>query len=418
MDPNTGETSVLREDIDQSWVDIVGGVPAHLADGTLVWTVDRDGAKRLVIGAEPVTDSALQVRSVLDVDGDVVLFSASVERTVIGVYTWSRADGVHAFLPDLTGHGVTRARRAAGTTVLVRRGLEAPGVRVSVHRGEQELAHIELFAEQPAISLNVRMVTLGERGLRAAVLLPHGYTPGSASLPVLLDPYGGPGHQQVLAAASVYLESQWFADQGFAVLVTDGRGTPGGGPAWERSVHGDVATPVLEDQVDALHAAAAQWPDFDLSRVAIRGWSYGGYLAALAVLRRPDVFHVAVSGAPVTDWALYDTHYTERYLGRPDREPANYEQMSLLRQAGQLEGPLMLIHGLSDDNVVVAHTLRFSSALLAAGREHTVLPLTGATHMTNDPVVAENLLMLELEFIRHALGIDGTQASRKAYVRG
>jgi dipeptidyl-peptidase-4 len=87
----------------------------------------------------------------------------------------------------------------------------------------------------------------------------------------------------------------------------------------------------------------------------------------------------------------------------------NYDQMSLLRQAGQLERPLMLIHGLSDDNVVVAHTLRFSSALLAAGRAHTVLPLTGATHMANDPVIAENILLLELEFIRHALGISGTQ---------
>jgi dipeptidyl-peptidase-4 len=152
-----------------------------------------------------------------------------------------------------------------------------------------------------------------------------------------------------------------------------------------------------------LHAAAAVWPDLDLTRVAIRGWSYGGYLAALAVLRRPDVFHVAVSGAPVTDMRLYDTHYTERYLGHPDREPGNYDGTSLIPDARRLTRPLMLIHGLSDDNVVVAHTLRLSAALLAAGREHTVLPLTGATHMANDEAVAENLLLLELEFIRRAL---------------
>ena len=114
---------------------------------------------------------------------------------------------------------------------------------------------------------------------------------------MLLDPYGGPGFQKVTASAGAHLTSQWFADQGFAVLVADGRGTPGRGPEWARTVRGDVATAVLEDQVDALHAAAAEWPDFDLSRVAIRGWSYGGYLAALAVLRRPDVFHVASAGA-------------------------------------------------------------------------------------------------------------------------
>jgi dipeptidyl-peptidase-4 len=223
-----------------------------------------------------------------------------------------------------------------------------------------------------------------------------------------MDPYGGPHHQKVMASASGYLESQWFADQGFAVLIVDGRGTPGAGPEWDRAVRGDVATPVLEDQVDALAAAAAQWPDFDLSRVAIRGWSFGGYLAALAVLRRPDVFHVAVAGAPVTDWSLYDTHYTERYLGMPDAEPGNYEQMSLLAAAARLERPLMLIHGLSDDNVVVAHSLRFSAALLESGRTHTMLPLSGATHMTNDPVIAENLLLLQLEFIQRALGLPTT----------
>jgi dipeptidyl-peptidase-4 len=123
------------------------------------------------------------------------------------------------------------------------------------------------------------------------------------------------------------------------------------------------------------------------------------------VIRRPDVFHVAVAGAPVSDDALYDTHYTERYLGLPAEEPDNYERVSLLNEAANLRRPLMLIHGLSDDNVVVAHTLRLSAALLAAGRMHTVLPLTGATHMANDPAIAENLLLLELEFIRRELGI-------------
>jgi len=410
VNPVSGESAVVREDRDDAWIDIVAGVPARLSDGTLIWSVDRDGAKRLLVGDEAVTGAELEVREILDVDADVVLFSASVERTEVGIYTWSRANGVTQAFRDLSTGGVCRARRAGGTTLLMRRDLESAGLRVSVHSADRPVAHIESFAETPAISLNVRLATLGDRGLRSAVLFPHGYAPGSARLPVLLDPYGGPGHQKVTASAGGYLESQWFADQGFAVLIGDGRGTPGGGPEWTRSVRGDVATPVLEDQIDALNAAAARWPDFDLSRVAIRGWSFGGYLAALAVLRRPDVFHVAVAGAPVTDWHLYDTHYTERYLGRPDEEPANYEQMSLLIAAARLERPLMLIHGLSDDNVVVAHTLRFSAALLAAGRTHTVLPLTGATHMTNDAVVAENLLLLQLEFIQRALGLPTTRS--------
>ena len=131
---------------------------------------------------------------------------------------------------------------------------------------------------------------------------------------------------------------------------------------------------MLEDQVDGLLALAAEDPRLDLARVAIRGWSFGGYLAALAVLRRPDVFHAAIAGAPVTDWRLYDTFYTERYLGHPDTDADVYDASSLLPDAPKLERPLLLIHGLADDNVVSAHTLQLSSALLAAGRPHQVLP--------------------------------------------
>jgi dipeptidyl-peptidase-4 len=181
-------------------------------------------------------------------------------------------------------------------------------------------------------------------------------------------------------------------------------------------VHLDLAQPVLDDQIDALRDVATRYPDLDLERVAIRGWSFGGYLAALAVLRRPDVFHAAVAGAPVTDWRLYDTHYTERYLGHPDAEPEAYERSSLFTDAAvppsedRPNRPLMLIHGLADDNVVAAHTLRLSSALLAAGRAHEVLPLSGVTHMTPQEVVAENLLLLQVEFLREALGVPAPPA--------
>jgi dipeptidyl-peptidase-4 len=218
-----------------------------------------------------------------------------------------------------------------------------------------------------------------------------------------MDPYGGPHNREVIAVHNAWLESQWLADQGFAVVVADGRGTGGRGPDWDRSVHHELAAVTLEDQVEALHGAAAEVPDLDLTRVAIRGWSYGGYLSALAVLRRPDVFHAAVAGAPVTEMALYDTFYTERYLGDPRVEPDVYARNSLIAEAGALTRPLLIIHGLADDNVVVAHTLRLSSALLAGGAPHDVLPLSGVTHMTPQEVVAENLLVLQVEWLHRAL---------------
>ena len=266
-------------------------------------------------------------------------------------------------------HGVSTGHRAGGATVVLHRSLAAPGVTVTVRTESRpgKETTVTSLAEHPSLPApRPGLFTAGEREVRTALVLPSWHRPGSGKLPVLMDPYGGPGMQRVVAAQSAFADPQWFAEQGFAVVVADGRGTPGRGPGWDRAVAGDLAGPVLEDQVAALEAAAARCADLDTGRVAIRGWSFGGYLAALAVLRRPEKFHAAVAGAPVTDWHLYDTHYTERYLGHPGEHVAAYERSSLLGDAAGLQRPLLIIHGLADDNVVSAHTLRLSAALLAA----------------------------------------------------
>ncbi len=398
VDPRTGAAELVHEQSDAAWVDIVPGVPAYTASGALLTVQARDHAHRLVVDGRAVTRPDLQVRDVVDVDGDVVLFRASTDPTSIGLWTWG-PDGVAEVS---VAPGVHAGRRAGGTTVVTRHDLESDGGTTVVHRDDTAWT-IANLAEGPGLTPHVALFEVGERALRTAVLMPTGHEPGT-TLPVLMDPYGGPHAQRVLAHRGAYLTSQWFADQGFAVVIVDGRGTPGRGPEFERAVLGDLAAPVLQDQVDALQAVAATLPDLDLTRVAIRGWSFGGYLAALAVLRRPDVFHAAVAGAPVTDWTLYDTHYTERYLGHPDTDPDPYTRSSLIADAGALTRPLLLVHGMADDNVVAAHTLRLSSALLAAGRPHSVLPLSGVTHMTPQEVVAENLLLLQVKFLRDALG--------------
>jgi dipeptidyl-peptidase-4 len=280
--------------------------------------------------------------------------------------------------------------------------LDEPGSTTQVVDGPT----IESLAQQPLVAPRPTLHHFTEHALATAVLLPAGRSAGDGGplLPVLLDPYGGPHAQRVLRAHNSYLTSQWFADQGFAVVVIDGRGTPGRGSEWERSVLHDLATLPLDDQVAALQAAAEEHP-LDLDRVAIRGWSFGGYLAALAVLRRPDVFHAAIAGAPVTEWRLYDTHYTERYLGDPSADTTAYAANSLLPLADELTRPLLLIHGLADDNVVAAHTLQLSNALLTAGKPHEVLPLVGVTHMTPQEVVAEHLLLHQLDFLQRSLGL-------------
>jgi dipeptidyl-peptidase-4 len=413
-DPARGTVAVLREDTDAHWVDIVAGVPGWTGDGRIVWTADAEGARRLLVAAPeelaegaavPVTPPGLQVRAVTDIDGGTVLFTASGgDPTDVGL--WLYRDGeVARVTPE---PGVHSGRRAGGTTVLLRRSMDAPGVTATVRTERRPGEEIPLasLAERPSLPApRPDLFTAGGREIRTALLLPSWHRPGSAALPVLMDPYGGPGVQRVVAAQGAFADSQWFAEQGFAVVVADGRGTPGRGPRWDRAVAGDLAGPVLEDQVTALEEAAARCADLDMGKVAIRGWSFGGYLAALAVLRRPDVFHAAVAGAPVTDWRLYDTHYTERYLGHPADQAAAYDACSLLGDAHRLERPLLIIHGLADDNVVAAHTLRLSALLLAAGRPHSVLPLSGVTHMTPQEEVAENLLLLQVDFLRKALDV-------------
>jgi dipeptidyl-peptidase 4 len=268
-----------------------------------------------------------------------------------------------------------------------------------------EIGELENRQERAGFHPAVQIPRLGSRELRTAVLFPRDHDPGSRRLPVLMYPYGGPHAQMVMATSRSYLASQWLADQGFCVVTADGRGTPGRGAAWDRAVRDDLAAVTLADQVDALAAVVAEYPDdVDPARVGITGWSFGGYLSAYAVLARPDVFRVAVAGAPVTDQELYDTFYSERYLGLPTEQPEVYARNNLVLMADRLERPLMIVHGMVDDNVVVAHTLRLSAALLAAGKPHAVLPLTGVTHLAQQEEVAENLLHLQVAFLHEHLG--------------
>lgn len=402
----TGE--VLAEDEDEYWTDIVDGAPAQLPDGRIVWTRVSEDTRRLVIAAPaelaaapPLTPPGLHVRRILATDGDTVFFAASPEPTELGVWRY----GPDGLTEVATAPGVHTAHAGGGATVVISRTLDDAQVRVRVNGS----ARIASRAETPNLPPPApRFLHAGPGRIRTAVLFPSWHEPGT-KLPVLMSPYGGPGAQRVVKSSAAFLQPQWFAEQGFAVVVADGRGTHGRGWAWERAIAGDFATPVLDDQVTALHAAAAEFTDLDTSRVGIFGWSFGGYLAALAVLRRPDVFHAAVAGAPVTDWRLYDTHYTERYLGDPSANPDAYSRSSLIddpeRPVASARRPLLLIHGLADDNVLVAHTLRLSSALLAAGYPHAVMPLSGVTHMTPQQTVAENLLLLQASFLRTSLSV-------------
>ena len=402
IDPETGATSVLAGQHDDAWVTLVPGLPARTAAGTLLTSADLDDTRRLLVGGQPVSPPGLQLEAVVAVDGDTVLFTASDEPTQTHLWEYQPATGLRRLSSE---PGVHTGTRRGGCTIVDSGSPGRLGTVLSVRTGRGS-APITSLAEEPVLRPAMELLSLGPRGLRAALFLPSWRQPGDPPLPVLMDPYGGPAGRKVTAEHGTWTyTSQWFAEQGFAVLAVDGRGTPGRGPAWERAIYLDIVGPVLADQVEGLERAAQLRPELDLARVAIRGWSFGGFLAALAVLRRPDVFHAGVAGAPVTDQRLYDTHWRERHLGHPDVHPDAYDRCSLIGDAASLVRPLLLIHGLADDNVVAAHTLRLSAALLAAGRPHEVLPLLRTTHQPLDEAVSENLLHHQLDFLRRALGL-------------
>lgn len=397
-----GGARVVRSISSQPWATLVDGTPAWTPDGRLV-TVEDDplsDTRHLVVEGEVRSPRGMHIDAVLTVrDDDAVIQASADDPTATVLWSVPLHEGRAHPLSSLTGVHQALVRRDT-MVVAAQHGHDA-ACDFAVYRHGRRTGGLAELPLQLPVQPQPSFTTLTPDRLRAALLLPSWYREGD--LPVLLDPYGGPHVRRVRQAARGFLTSQWFAEAGFAVVVIDGRGTPGRGLSWEHAIAGDLASAALADQVAGLQAAGDQWPMLDLTRVAIRGWSFGGYLAALAVLRRPDVFHAAIAGAPVTDWRMYDTHYTERYLGDPADQPDAYDRSSLLADAPGLRRPLMLLHGLADDNVVAAHSLRLSQALLEAGRPHTVMPLPHTTHMTRDPRQESQLLTIQLAFVRAAL---------------
>ena len=435
-----GATRVLEEHANDQWIDLIHGTPAYTPDGRLVCPLNDMAAdtNRLTVDGRPFTPAGWNVRAVLDVTDDDVLAvvqrapeiatevpdawagsgAASDAESLFGGHDARSFDVVSidyngTITPVTTDPGQWTASRGERGIVVSGRDMRSARAQMRHILGEQS-ATISSTAAEPGFAPNVTFTRLGEHQLYTAIIAPSPSSPYAHSdkLPVLMKPYGGPGFQQVVASQSFYWEGQWWADQGFLVVTADGRGTTGRGPAWDREIFENMKGVTLADQIEAVNAlpeavsrlnADGRRPGVpapDLDKVCMIGWSYGGFLSALAVLDAPDVFKAACAGAPPTDWTLYDTHYTERYLGL---DPDVYRRNGIVQDAPGLVRPLMLIHGFADDNVTIAHSLRLSQALMAAGRPHTFLPLTGITHMTNDETVAENLLTLQRDFLRDAL---------------
>ncbi len=398
LDGSTPTSIQIRNE--KPWHTVAHGVPTVNDAGQLIEIRPLNNTFRLCVDGEAVSPEGIQVGGVLMTNDDIT-YTGQSETTNQHIYSIDKGQLSATNNRLSLNSGV----REGDLLVVAHNDFEHTKATYSLYSLNNLDSPEHVFtnnAESPVIIPKVTVETTGKHNLKSAIIWPENHKTGT-KLPVICAPYGGPHFARVIASGLSFCSDQWLANQGFVVVITDNRGTPGHGPDFEYSIAAGLAKKVVEDQVDALTELGAKHPDLDLTRVGIHGWSFGGYLAALATIERPDIFHVGIAGAPVTDWALYDTAYTERYLGLPGENPEGYEATSLLSRAHKLERPLLIIHGLADDNVLVANSLRLSSALLAAGKTHSVLPLSGVTHMTPQEIVAENLMLAELKFFQEHL---------------
>jgi dipeptidyl-peptidase-4 len=382
------------------------GNPLWLSDGGFLWASEEGGTwalqRRAADGklAATLTSPELGLRALVGLDGDSAIVEASTDPTRCDIWRVPLAGGAPTRIT--AGEGVSNADIDHGV-LLVTTALHTGGKRmVAIAQGKTfELPSV---AEQPKLvpTTQLETVELGGRTHHVAITRPHAFD-RTRRYPVLLKVYAGPHLQMVEAARDAYVMDQWYADAGFIVVRSDGRGTPNRGGAWERAIYQDLISVPLADQIDALQAIGARHPELDLGRVGVFGWSFGGYFSAMALLLRPDVFKCAIAGAPVTDWSLYDTAYTERYMRTPQHNADGYTRTSTLTHASKLDRPLMIIHGITDDNVHFAHTLALIEALYVAGRYATVITLS-ATHMVPDPRLNLAREQVQVDFFREHLG--------------
>jgi dipeptidyl-peptidase 4 len=410
IDHATGTPRELLRERDDTWLNLTPGSPSWLPDGSgFLWLHEEDEGyalqQRTSAGGllRTLLPGSFGTRSISAAGDDSALVAASVDPREQHIFRVSLADtpatqqltaagGVHT---ALAGRGI-----AAISSELREGGFRCQAVRPDGSRHELPQL-VEKAAVAPTTVLDSVKVDPGLPALYYSITRPHDFD-AARRYPVLLRVYAGPHAQLVLDTKNAYLLDQFYADAGFVVLRIEGRGTPNRGRAFERAILKDLISVALSDQAEGLKALLAKHPELDASRVGIFGWSFGGYFSTMALLLRPDLFHAAVAGAPVTDWALYDTAYTERYMRTPQDNPDGYAHASALTHASKLSRPMLLIHGVTDDNVHFAHALALIEALYRESKAVEVVALA-STHMVVDPRQSVAREKLQVDFFREHL---------------
>ena len=362
FDPASGGGETILVEESPYWINLHNDLRFIGGGGEFVWSSEVTGMRRLELRARdgslirPLTDGTWPVDAVagLDEEGRRVAFSGSPNPVESHVFVVGLDAGLPSRLDPGDGFTVAAFSRRLEHRVEIHQSRTTP-LTVTLHDPERTLH----APEEPDLDLITPEIFSFEN--RDGTLL-YGalFRPARLPAPLIVWVYGGP-HAQVVQdswAVTSDLQAQYLAAQGFAVMRVDNRGSARRGLEFEAAIARRLGSVEIADQVDGVLFAASQgWVDGD--RVGITGWSYGGFMTIMSMLKAPEVFRVGVAGAPVTSLDGYDTAYTERYMGTPQEYPDAYRDCSATTHAAALRGDLMIVHGMLDENVHFRHTARF-----------------------------------------------------------
>jgi dipeptidyl-peptidase-4 len=405
FDPQTGAGKILLQESSDIWINMHKMFRAlkkseeHAV--AFIWASERSGFRHLYLMDEegklirPLTGGEWQVDDIVGVDENA--------QVVYFLGTMASPLEKHLYAVSFAGEEPRRITTEPGMhTAVIDPAFETfidsynsntqPPVVTLRRLSDGQLLHTIYEPADPRLEELLlptpELVTLESRdgeGLYGAIFRPPKGA-GEALYPTLVYVYGGP-HSQLVADCwhlTINMRAQYLAQQGFLVFVLDNRGTSRRGLAFEAHLKHNLGDIEVRDQVDGVRWLVDRGLA-DPRRVGVYGWSYGGYMALMCLMRAPETFKAGVAGAPVTHYDGYDTAYTERYMGLPQKNPAGYERSSVLAHVDNLQGELLLIHGLIDENVHFRHTARLINALIKARKPYNLIILPDARHSPRSP---------------------------------
>ncbi|MFD1950144.1 DPP IV N-terminal domain-containing protein [Sphingomonas arantia] len=395
VDPDTGKAKLLFSETAKTWINLNDGLHS-LADGSLIWMSERSGYAhiyRYALGKwSALTKGDWAVKDVVGVDevAGKVYFLANrdspIEQQLYSVDVMKPKTPVQLTEAGWF-NGATMDKSATKALVFRSNPTQPPQVYLADAAGTR-VAWIEenrLDATHPYAPYLPRHVAPVFGTLKAKdgtelqyKLLSPPREPGKR-YPVFVQVYGGPGAGRQVTRSWGPAIQQYLVERGWIVFSIDGRGTPDRGAAFENQIYKAMGTVEVEDQLTGVNWLKSQ-VFVDPGKIAVNGWSYGGYMALKLLEKAPGVFAAGVSGAPVTRWGLYDTHYTERYMGNPVTDPKPYAASDALPFATQIRDPLLMLHGMADDNVVFENSTAFYAKLQEAKLPFEMMAYPGKTH--------------------------------------